>query len=90
VLVERERQPRFHIGESLLPANMPIFERFGVLRLGADFPSSNGQGFNAFRFSSVLGSTPGFAFQVKRGECGELFFRHAADFAGGTTRQEPT
>lgn len=44
----------------------------------ADFPSGNGQGFHAFRFSRALGSTPGFAFQVKREEFDELFFRHAA------------
>jgi len=25
VLVEKERHPRFHIGESLLPLNMPLF-----------------------------------------------------------------
>jgi flavin-dependent dehydrogenase len=28
---ERERFPRFHVGESLLPANVPLFERLGVL-----------------------------------------------------------
>jgi flavin-dependent dehydrogenase len=27
---ERERFPRFHIGESLLPANVPLFERLGL------------------------------------------------------------
>jgi 2-polyprenyl-6-methoxyphenol hydroxylase-like FAD-dependent oxidoreductase len=30
VLVEKDRHPRFHIGESLLPANVPLFERLGV------------------------------------------------------------
>ena len=30
VVVEKCRHPRFHIGESLLPANLPIFERLGV------------------------------------------------------------
>jgi 2-polyprenyl-6-methoxyphenol hydroxylase-like FAD-dependent oxidoreductase len=29
-LVEKARHPRFHIGESLLPANLPLFERLGV------------------------------------------------------------
>ena len=87
VLLERDRHPRFHIGESLLPANIPILERLGVLedvrrigvlKLGADFPAANGQGFNVFRFSRAMGSTPGFAFQVKREEFDELLFRHAA------------
>ncbi|MBK6407237.1 MAG: tryptophan 7-halogenase [Holophagales bacterium] len=31
VLLERERFPRFHIGESLLPYNLPLLERLGVL-----------------------------------------------------------
>ena len=30
-LLEKEHHPRFHIGESLLPHNLPIFERLGVL-----------------------------------------------------------
>src|SRR5262249_25548364 len=30
-LAERERFPRFHVGESLLPANLPLLERMGVL-----------------------------------------------------------
>ena len=30
-LLEKEHHPRFHIGESLLPHNLPIFKRLGVL-----------------------------------------------------------
>ena len=30
VMLEKARHPRFHIGESLLPANLPLFERLGV------------------------------------------------------------
>src|SRR5438067_13691411 len=30
VLLEKERHPRFHIGESLLPLNLPLFEALGV------------------------------------------------------------
>jgi flavin-dependent dehydrogenase len=30
VLVEKARHPRFHIGESRLPLNMPLFEKLGV------------------------------------------------------------
>ena len=101
ILVERDRHPRFHIGESLLPANMPILQRLGVLesvrnigvlKLGADFPAANGRDFNVFRFSRALGSTPGFAFQVKREEFDELLFRNAAgmgaDAREGTRARE--
>jgi flavin-dependent dehydrogenase len=47
LLLEKDRHPRFHIGESLLPMNLPILDRLGVLaqveaigvrKIGADFP----------------------------------------------------
>ncbi|MDN5925205.1 MAG: tryptophan 7-halogenase, partial [Xanthomonadales bacterium] len=31
VQLEKAHHPRFHIGESLLPMNLPVFERLGVL-----------------------------------------------------------
>src|SRR5215475_15336352 len=30
VVIEKDRHPRFHIGESLLPLNMPLFDQLGV------------------------------------------------------------
>ncbi len=44
---ERERFPRFHVGESLLPANVPLFERLGVLPSleAAGFLRKNGAAF---------------------------------------------
>src|SRR5258705_13783690 len=30
VVLEKDRFPRFHIGESLLPLNLPLFDRLGV------------------------------------------------------------
>ncbi|HEX8755469.1 MAG TPA: FAD-dependent oxidoreductase, partial [Steroidobacteraceae bacterium] len=30
VLLEKSHHPRFHIGESLLPATLPLLERLGV------------------------------------------------------------
>ena len=30
VLLEKSHHPRFHIGESLLPANLPLFEKMGI------------------------------------------------------------
>ncbi len=74
-LFEKSRHPRFHIGESLLPMNIPILERLGVLaevdRIGirkpaADFPADNERGFNVFDFSKSLERLPGYAYQVKR------------------------
>ena len=85
-LFEKSRHPRFHIGESLLPMNIPILERLGVLaevdRIGvrkpaADFPADNERGFNVFDFSKSLERLPGYAYQVKREEFDEILFRNA-------------
>ena len=85
LLLEKARHPRFHIGESLLPMNMPILERLGVLeqvraigvlKRGADFPVEGGR-YNVFRFDRTLRDSPDFAFQVKREEFDQLLFEHA-------------
>jgi flavin-dependent dehydrogenase len=61
--LETDRHPRFHIGESLLPCNLPILEQLGVLdkvrelgvlKLGADFPSGEGR-YQTFHFRRSLG-----------------------------------
>ena len=87
-LVEKERHPRFHIGESLLPMNMPIFEELGVLeklngigikKHGADFPATNERGYNVFRFTRMLNPAWDHAFQVKREELDQMLFSHAAE-----------
>jgi len=85
-LFEKSRHPRFHIGESLLPMNIPILERLGVLgevdRIGvrkpaADFPAENERGFNVFDFSRSLGKLPAYSYQVKREQFDEILFRNA-------------
>ena len=49
-LLERERFPRDHVGESLLPASIPILEELGVL------PAVEAQGFvNQLRATTVWG-----------------------------------
>ncbi|HVY80718.1 MAG TPA: NAD(P)/FAD-dependent oxidoreductase [Steroidobacteraceae bacterium] len=86
-LLERDRHPRFHIGESLLPMNMPILDRLGLLaplaaigvkKLGADFPADNERGYNVFRFERCLNPTWPFAYQVRRDEFDRMLFEHAA------------
>jgi flavin-dependent dehydrogenase len=85
VQLEKERHPRFHIGESLLPMNMPILQRLGVfdqvaaigmLKLGADFPRDEG-GYNTFDFASALDAKFPHAFHVKREEFDQVLFEHA-------------
>jgi flavin-dependent dehydrogenase len=85
-LAEKEFHPRFHIGESLLPMSMPIFDRLGVsdavraigvVKLGADFPAANAAGYNVFRFANMLRPVYDYAYQVKREELDQLLFEHA-------------
>jgi len=87
-LVERDRHPRFHIGESLLPMNRPIFERLGVLdkvealglrKAGADFPADNPQGYGTFRFARSLRPTAPYAWQVRRDQFDQMLFQHAGE-----------
>ncbi len=94
-LVERDRHPRFHIGESLLPMNMPIFERLGlgealqaigVKKLGADFPADNERGYNVFSFDRCLNPTWSHAYQVKREDFDLMLFEFAAR-CGARTHQ---
>jgi flavin-dependent dehydrogenase len=96
-LVEKSRHPRFHIGESLLPMNMPIFERLGVFdqvmaigrrKLGADFPAPNECGYNVFRFARTLNPGTGYAVQIRREDLDQLLFKHAA--ACGAETHEDT
>lgn len=95
-LLEKARHPRFHIGESLLPMNMPILERLGVLeqvraigvhKLGADFPvQDDADTTHVFRFERAIDPKFGYAFQVKREEFDQLLFRNA--LASGVDARE--
>ena len=87
VLLEKGAHPRFHIGESLLPMNLPILERLGVLeqvreigvfKPGADFPlQDDANSVNVFRFDRALNPRFPHAYQVKREEFDLLLFRNA-------------
>ena len=102
-LLEKATHPRFHIGESLLPMNLPILERLGVLeqvkaigtvKPGAEFPitgdapDADGRDYNTFRFERALEPKFGYAYQVKREEFDQLLFRHAR--ANGVDAREDT
>jgi flavin-dependent dehydrogenase len=86
VLVEKEAHPRFHIGESLLPRNLDIFERLGVLeqvraigvhKPGAEFASDRTGRYCAFPFAQALDKDRTHAWQVKRAALDALLFANA-------------
>ncbi len=83
---ERERFPRFHIGESLLPASMPVFDRLGVTpRLEeAGFLHKYGAAFidEVEKRQIVLNFRRGptwadHAYNVPRADFDHLLLRHA-------------
>ncbi len=73
LVIDRDTFPRDHIGESLLPAEMPLFEALGfdpggasVPKAGADFlDEATGQRAR-FLFRHALPPAPGTALQVER------------------------
>src|SRR5271167_3344911 len=88
IALEKARHPRFHIGESLLPMNLPLFERLGVLdkvralgvfKAGADFEADNERGYNTFAFARAIGSSPPHAYQVWRQDFDRMLYQHARD-----------
>lgn len=92
-LIEKEVHPRFHIGESLLPANLDILDRLGVLeevrgigvhKPGAEFVSDRTGRSCAFPFAHALNRNRTHAWQVKRAEFDALLFANATR-KGATT-----
>ncbi len=86
-LFEKARHPRFHIGESLLPANLPLFERLGVAdemraigieKWGAEFHSPEHEGTQVFRFADAWDKSMPYAYQVRRSEFDHVLIRNAA------------
>lgn len=88
-LFEREHFPRFHIGESLLPENVPLFARLGVLqkiesagfqkKFGARFYHQGTERKRLVRFARSIDSSRPLAFQVKRAEFDKLMLDHARE-----------
>ncbi len=88
IALEKAHHPRFHIGESLLPMNLPVFERLGVLdkvralgvfKSGADFEANNQRGYNNFAFARALGDSPPHSFQVWRQDFDKMLYDHARE-----------
>lgn len=95
VVLEKDRHPRFHIGESLLPLNTAIFDRLGlrdevaaigVHKPGAEFVSdATGQAVQ-FSFAQGLDQRYTSSWQVPRAKFDQLLFRTAGE-RGACTRE---
>ena len=96
IVLEKDHHPRFHVGESLLPMNLPIFARLGVLeevaKIGLVKPGIelNSPGTperpHTFYFENALDLDYSHAFEVRRSEFDALLLANAAA-QGATIRQ---
>ena len=86
-LLEKAHHPRFHIGESLLPANLPLLERLGVAdavkaigmeKWGAEFVSPWHDHKQPFEFADAMDKSMPLAYQVRRSEFDEILIRNAS------------
>jgi flavin-dependent dehydrogenase len=87
-ILEKEHHPRFHIGESLLPANLPLFETLGVAQAvkaigmekwGAEFVSPwHDNKSQTFEFGDAWDKSMPFSYHVRRSEFDEILIRNAA------------
>jgi flavin-dependent dehydrogenase len=86
-LLEKARHPRFHIGESLLPANLPLLEQLGVAdqvrglamhKFGAEFVSPwHEPASMTIQFQEAWDKSMPYAYQVRRSEFDEILLRNA-------------
>ncbi|MBA1148346.1 tryptophan 7-halogenase [Ectothiorhodospiraceae bacterium WFHF3C12] len=87
-VIEKDVHPRFHIGESLLPLSMPVFERLGVvdkvadigmIKYGAEFVSPWHRKTQTYYFGGALDKAYPYAYQVKREDLDRILIDNAAD-----------
>lgn len=86
-VLEKVHHPRFHIGESLLPANLPLLQELGVAeevkqigmeKWGAEFNSPyHTEKPQNFAFADAWDKTMPMAYQVRRSEFDEILIRNA-------------
>ena len=95
ILLDKDRHPRFHIGESLLPANVPLFDRLGVTdkvraigmpKYGVQFVSPHHEHVARLSFADAWDGSLSSSFQVRRADFDQLLLANAAE-AGADVRE---
>ena len=99
IVLEKLRFPRFHIGESLLPANHCLFDELGIhdevktrgypTKLGAEFVSQCGDHVRKFYFREALLPSGSSAYQVLRSDFDQIVLNRARAI-GADVREEAT
>jgi flavin-dependent dehydrogenase len=86
VLLEKSHHPRFHIGESLLPASLPLLQRLGVAsqieaigmpKHGAEFFSPLYRRWQRFDFADCWNKTLCYAYEVRRSSFDAILLQRA-------------
>ena len=87
VVVEKDRHPRFHIGESLLPLNLPLFEalgvkdqidRIGMPKYGVEFVSPWHDTTTQLDFAQSWDKSLFYSYEVRRSEFDHILLKNAA------------
>lgn len=87
ILVDKDQHPRFHIGESLLPLNLPLFDRLGVReeientaihKYGVEFVSPYHGKSVTYDFARAWDKRFPYAFQVRRSTFDNILLKNAA------------
>lgn len=89
IVFEREKFPRFHIGESLLPFSMKAFTRLGLhekflragfmKKFGGEIIGACSENGTKFYFKDGYRSQTDHAYQVARGDFDKVLLDHAAE-----------
>ena len=89
ILFEREKFPRFHIGESLLPFSMKAFTRLGlhekfsragfIKKYGGEIIGACSENGTKFYFKDGYRSQTDHAYQVTRGDFDKVLLDHARE-----------
>src|SRR5436309_939770 len=89
ILFEREKFPRFHIGESLLPFSMKAFTRLGlhekfsragfIKKYGGEIIGACSENGTKFYFKDGYRSQTDHAYQVTRGDFDKVLLDHATE-----------
>lgn len=85
-LLEKAVHPRFHIGESLLPANIPLLEKLGVKeqveaigmpKWGVEFNSIESDMKTHIEFAEAFDKSMPYAYQVRRADFDHILINNA-------------
>ncbi|MBA2433561.1 MAG: tryptophan 7-halogenase, partial [Chthoniobacterales bacterium] len=99
IVCEREKFPRFHIGESLLPISMKTFTRLGVhekferagflRKYGGEMAGACSEKGVKFYFKDGYRSQTETSYQVPRAEFDKVLLDHAAENGAEVREQTP-